>query len=152
MALNYLSRTLVGAENNYSPIEKLCLVLFFMVKKLRHYLVSHEVKLIARADHFKFILNRGRVSKWAVILLEFDIVYVPQKAIKRQALAGFLAAHPVPEDCPLAIKLPDDEVLTTEEALPHWGMYFDGASRNTSISKEGVIMRSAGAEIVFRTP
>ena len=33
-ALYYLSRTLVGAELNYSPIEKTCLVLIFATKKL----------------------------------------------------------------------------------------------------------------------
>lgn len=57
MALYYLNRTLVGAEDNYSPIKKLCLDCIFMVKKLHHYLLAHEVKLIARADMLKFILN-----------------------------------------------------------------------------------------------
>ena len=36
-ALYYLSRTLVGAESNYTPIEKICLALVFSVQKLRHY-------------------------------------------------------------------------------------------------------------------
>ncbi|TYK23213.1 uncharacterized protein E5676_scaffold142G002450 [Cucumis melo var. makuwa] len=34
-ALYYLSRTLVRAEVNYSPIEKMCLALFFVIDKLR---------------------------------------------------------------------------------------------------------------------
>ena len=33
-ALYYLSRTLVGAEHNYSPLEKVCLALIFVVQKL----------------------------------------------------------------------------------------------------------------------
>jgi RNase H-like domain found in reverse transcriptase len=33
-ALYYLSRMMVGAEHGYSPIEKYCLALIFMVKKL----------------------------------------------------------------------------------------------------------------------
>lgn len=36
VALYYLSRTLVGPENNYFPIEKLCLALIFVTKKLLH--------------------------------------------------------------------------------------------------------------------
>ena len=37
-ALYYLSRTLNGAELNYSPIEKMCLALFFAIDKLEHYM------------------------------------------------------------------------------------------------------------------
>jgi len=35
-ALYYLSRTLVGAELNYSPIEKMCLALMLTIQKLRY--------------------------------------------------------------------------------------------------------------------
>ncbi|KAJ1700974.1 hypothetical protein LUZ63_000753 [Rhynchospora breviuscula] len=44
----------------------------------------------------------GRLARWAVALMEFDITYAPQKAIKGQALADFLAAHPITDDSPLA--------------------------------------------------
>jgi hypothetical protein len=56
VACYYLSRTLVGAEINYSGIEKLCLALIFALKKLRHYMLSHEVQLVARADPVKYVL------------------------------------------------------------------------------------------------
>jgi hypothetical protein len=36
--------------------------------------------------------------KWALLLQEFEIVYVSQKAIKGQALADFLADHPIPDE------------------------------------------------------
>jgi hypothetical protein len=50
VACYYLSHTLVGAEINYSPIEKLCLALVFSLKKLWHYMLAHLIQLIARAD------------------------------------------------------------------------------------------------------
>ncbi|XP_020421291.1 uncharacterized protein LOC109949621 [Prunus persica] len=82
-ALYYLSRTLVEAEQNYTPIEK---------------------------------------------------------AIKGQALADFLAAHPTPDNMELPADLPDEEVFTTEALT--WLLYFDGAARRNG----------AGAELVFITP
>ena len=38
----------------------------------------------------KLVLTR-RIAWWQVLLLEFDIVYVTQKAIKGNALADYLA-------------------------------------------------------------
>jgi hypothetical protein len=62
-ALYYLSRTLNGAELNYSPIDKTCLALMFAIKKLRHYLQAHSVRLISRADPLKYILKTSTIMK-----------------------------------------------------------------------------------------
>lgn len=144
-ALYYLSRTLVGAEFNYSAIEKICLALIFAVKKLRHYCLSHQITLISRADPIKFLMNRpmlsGRLAKWALLLSEFDITYVPARAIKGQAIADFLAAHLIPSSEEMECDLPDDQVMTIERPRL-WQMYFDGASRSTG----------AGAGVIFISP
>ena len=85
-ALYYLSHTLVGAEVNYSPIEKTCLALVFALQKLKHYVLEHEVKLISRVDPLKYIHSRPilsrKIAKWAVILQQFAIEYVLQRAVK----------------------------------------------------------------------
>ena len=57
-ALYYISRTMVGAEINYSPMEKICLAVIFAIQKLRHYLLSHQIILISKADPLKYILSR----------------------------------------------------------------------------------------------
>ncbi|TYK30883.1 gypsy-like retrotransposase [Cucumis melo var. makuwa] len=68
----YLSRILVGAEVNYSPIEKMCLPLFFAINKLRHYVQAFTVHLVAKANPIKYVLSRpiisGCLAKWAVPL------------------------------------------------------------------------------------
>jgi hypothetical protein len=154
VACYYLSHTLVGAEINYSPIEELCLALVFSLKKLQHYMLAHLIQLIASADPVRYVLNQpalmGRLGKWAIIMMEFDITYVPQKAIKGQALADFLVAHPILDNSPLVVDLPDEDVFTVSVESP-WELYFDGASR-IEIDPDGAQRRRAGAGIVFKTP
>ncbi|KAG9450571.1 hypothetical protein H6P81_010536 [Aristolochia fimbriata] len=139
--LYYLSHTMVGAELNYSPIEKTCLALIFAIQKLRHYLLAHSTNLISRADPLKFIMSRpmlsGRLGKWALLLSELEINFIPQKAIKGQGLANFLADHPIPAEWEVSENLPDEEVFNIE-MLPPWRMYFDGAERNNG-SGAGVL-------------
>ncbi|KAL4028108.1 hypothetical protein IC575_011301 [Cucumis melo] len=123
----------------------MCLALFFAIDKLRHYMQAFTVHLVAKADPIKYVLSRpiisGRLAKWAVILQQYDIVYISQKAIKGQALADFLANHPIRSDWKLCKDLPDDEVFFTEMVEP-WTMYFDGAPRRSG----------AGAGIVLISP
>ncbi|KAI5347393.1 hypothetical protein L3X38_015272 [Prunus dulcis] len=137
-ALYYLSRTLVGAEQNYTPIEKVCLALIFAVQKLRHYILSHGITLISKADPLRYLMAKpvpfGRLAKW------FLLLSVSQRAIKGQALADFLAAHPVPDNMELPNDLPNEEVFSTE--ISPWQLYFDGVARK----------KGAGVGVVFITP
>ncbi|CAM8911187.1 unnamed protein product [Rhodiola kirilowii] len=143
--LYYLSRTLVGAELNYSPIEKICLALVFAVQKLRHYMQAHTVHVVSKADPIKYILSKpvlsGRLAKWAMLLKQYDLVFVPQKATKGQAIADFFADHPVPAEWEFSIDLPGEDIFYID-VLPSWQMFFDGAVR-----RDG-----AGAGVVFVSP
>jgi len=151
-SLYYLSRTLNGAELNYTPIEKICLALMFAIKKLRHYMQAHSVRLISRADPVKYILYRpilsGRLAKWALMLQEFEITYVPQKVVKGQALADFLADHPVPDEWKLDEDLPDEEVFLVETRQP-WKMFFDGAARHDGAGAGVIFITSEGDTLPF---
>jgi len=108
-----LSRTLVGVELKYSLIEKICLSLIFAIQKLRHYMQAYTVQVISKADPIKYILSRpilnGRLAKWAIILKQYDLVYVAQRAVKGHALADFLADHPIPDNWELNDNLPGED-------------------------------------------
>ncbi|KAA0060610.1 uncharacterized protein E6C27_scaffold22G004880 [Cucumis melo var. makuwa] len=123
----------------------MCLALFFAIDKLRHYMQAFTIHLVAKADPVKYILSRpvisGRLAKWAIILQQYDIVYIPQKAVKGQALADFLADHTVPSNWKLCDDLPDEEVLFVE-SMETWIMFFDGGARRSG----------AGVGIVFISP
>ncbi|KAL0411689.1 UNVERIFIED_CONTAM: Transposon Tf2-12 polyprotein [Sesamum latifolium] len=143
-ALYYLSRTMTPNELKCSPIEKLCLAFIFAIQKLKHYFQSHSIDLVSKANPLKYIMTKlilsDRLARWYLQLQQFEITYVPQKAIKGQVLANFLADHPMPAEWELSDDLPDEDVLVIE-ITPPWKMYFDGASH-----KEG-----AGAGVVFVT-
>ena len=50
----------------------------------------------------------SRLAKWALLLSQYDMLFVPQKAIKGQALAEFLAAHPVLKNSKHHEDIPDE--------------------------------------------
>ena len=68
-----------------------------------------------------------------------------QKAIKDQALADFLAAHPIPETSKLHEDIPDEIIeanMTSSDDV--WQMFFDDAS---STDSKGKIV--AGVGVIF---
>ena len=69
-----------------------------------------------------------------------------QKAIKGQALANFLADHPIPADWELSDDFRDEDVSYTE-VLPPWMMFFDGAARQEE-SDAGVVFVSPHKQVL----
>ena len=70
-----------------------------------------------------------------MLLSEFDILYISQKAIKGSAIADFLAKRANEEYEPMSFDFPDENLMAIlqieEEKSPKengWKMYFDGAS------------------------
>ncbi|KAL0307937.1 UNVERIFIED_CONTAM: hypothetical protein Scaly_2964700 [Sesamum calycinum] len=121
-ALYYLSRTITPNELKYSPIEKLCLTLIFSIQKLKHYFQSHSIHLVSKANPLKYVMAKpvlsDRLAKWYLQLQQFEITYVPQKAVKGQVLVDFLADHPMLAEWELSDNLPDEDVLVIEVTPP----------------------------------
>ncbi|GAA0183586.1 hypothetical protein LIER_30969 [Lithospermum erythrorhizon] len=136
---------MIPNELNYSPIEKLCLALVFAIQKLKYYFQVHTVHQISKANPIKYVMSKlvlsDRLASWYLQLQQFEIIYVPQKAIKGQILADFLAEHPLPAEWELSDDLPDEDVMKIE-IRPPWTMYFDGAAHQESV----------GTRVVFITP
>jgi len=134
-AIYYLSRTLIGAESCYNPVEKECFALVFAIQKMWHYLVGQTIHVISRVNLLQILMTKpsslnSRMANWVILLSQYDMTFVPQKAIKGQALADFLVAHPVPESS----KLHEDILNEVNEANitssdDVWQLFFDGKNR-----------------------
>nr|XP_010317189.1 uncharacterized protein LOC101248606 [Solanum lycopersicum] len=91
----------------------------------------------------------GKLAKWQMLLSEFDIVYVTQKAIKAQALVHHLAENTVDEEYePLKTYFHDEEVSFVgeeiSEAYPGWRFFFYGAANHQGKSVGAVLVLESG--------
>src|SRR3954466_2719325 len=100
-AIYYLSKKFTDCEYRYSPLEKTCCALAWASKRLRQYMLNHSTWLISRMDPLKYVFEKqaliGRIARWQMLLSEYDIQYVTQKAIKGSVLAEHLAHQPLEE-------------------------------------------------------
>lgn len=107
-------------------------------------MLAHIIKLIEKIDPIKYILNMatltGWLTKWVMILSEFDIHYMDWWAIKGQEIAYQLAEALLLDNHPLHVEFPDTDVL--EITTQSWVLYFDG-----SYTQHG-----SGVGIPFVTP
>ena len=72
----------------------------------------------------------GRIAKWAIELLSFDITYKPRRAIKSQVLADFI------------VEWTEAELPKEYGAYSNWIMHFDGSK----------MLAGLGAGIVLTSP
>jgi hypothetical protein len=97
-----LSRCLINAKIRYSFIEKLCLSLFYVCSKLRHYLLSSTCIVTCQADVIKHLLQQlilnGRIRKWAYALIEYDLAYELLKSMKGQVIMDFIVGHSIDQN------------------------------------------------------
>ena len=108
--------------------------------RLRQYTLYYSIELLTRHDPLKYLAEKpaliGRISKWQMLLSEFDIKYVSQGAVKGQALADQLAEHPIEGlNQNSEVNFPDENIMRAEgesreeqSKTPKWKLYFDGAA------------------------
>ncbi|CAL1353738.1 unnamed protein product [Linum trigynum] len=136
----YVSRTMVGHETRYAPIEKAALAVVMAANKLRPYFQTHSIVVLTNLP-LRTVLGSmdvsGRLVKWAVQLSEFDISYAPRPAIKAQVLADFIAEGV------------SDGGVAAEEC---WQVHVDGAASRVGAGAGIVLMSPLGAlhEIALR--
>ncbi|KAM1122697.1 hypothetical protein ACFX19_004268 [Malus domestica] len=108
----------------------------------------------------------GRIGKWILALFEFSFQYVPQRAIKGQAIADFLAEHQESQGEIINISgtlevanilIPQSQaILGKEEWIRHeverisslwvtpWKLYFDGSCTQNAARARIIIIDPKG--------
>ena len=69
--------------------------------------------------HDEAIVAEWQLAKWAILLFQYEMQFLPQKGEKGQAVADFLAEHPDPRATKLYEDLPDEvaEVCLTQTSF-----------------------------------
>ena len=79
-------------------------------------------------DPLKYLFKKptlsGRLSRWLILLTEFDLKYVAKKTIKGSIMLDFCVENPI-EGKDGKEDSPNEDILDVE--LGTWKMYFDGA-------------------------
>ena len=112
----YLSKRMLEYECKYIMIECLCLALVCATGRLRHYVTEYSILLVSRLDPLRYLFDRlvltGRLMRWLVLLIEFDIQYVTQNSVKGSIVADHLASLPVFDDIPIDDDFPNEKIVS----------------------------------------
>ena len=126
-AIYYLSKRFHDYETRYTLIEKSCFAFVWVVQKLRHIVLLFQIWVVVRMDPLNYLFEKsalsGRLSRWLILLAEFDLKYVSIKIIKRSVMSNFCAENPIEREDGKE-DFPDEDILDVE--LGTWKMYFDG--------------------------
>ena len=106
-------------------------------------MLSFSVILISSMHPLKYLFEKpalsGRLSKWLLMLSEFDITYAASKSVKGRAITEHLAEHTQNCEKDEEFIFPDEGIMKVGEGP--WKMYFNGAG-NLKGYGIGVILES----------
>ncbi|KAK9911093.1 hypothetical protein M0R45_035016 [Rubus argutus] len=109
-------------------------------RRLRPYFQAHNITVLTDQP-LRLVLQRpetsGRLTKWAIELSEFDILYKGRTSTKGQAVADFISEFThatVPREMPI-------EESSAKQSP--WNLFVDGSS-NQQASGAGVILTEPG--------
>ncbi|XP_022154406.1 uncharacterized protein LOC111021683 [Momordica charantia] len=139
----YTSKAMTEAETRYPQMEKLALALVTAAEdlgrtskrtRLRPYFQAHTVVVLTNLPLKNIFLKAetsGRLMKWALELSEYDIQFEHRTAMKRQAVADFIAELTPPPQ-------------SVNSDLP-WTIFVDGSS-NERGCEVGILLLAPGGE------
>ena len=116
-------------------------------------MIEYSILLVSRLDPLRYLFDRhvltGRLMRWLVLMIEFDIQYVTRKSVKGSIIADHLASLPVFNDKPIDDDFPDEQIVSVT-SIPRWKLYFDSAA-NQSGFDIGILLISPQGDHIPRS-
>ena len=113
-------------------------------------MTKYSVHLISCLDPLRYLFDRptlvGRLMRWLVLLIEFDIHYVTQKSIRESGVANHLASLPISDGRIIDVDFPYEDVAAVT-SWSGWRMYFDGATNHSGYEISVLLISSHGDHI-----
>jgi hypothetical protein len=101
--------------------------------KLKHYFLAHIVQVVSDRLLAWVLQSKeatGRIAQWAMEIGQYNVEFIPRRAIKSQALTYFIA------------EWMDSGLWGIDDLPNHWVMYFD----------RSCTLKGAGAGAVLISP
>ena len=110
----YASKTLGGAQVNYSTTEKELLAIVFALEKFRSYVLGSKITIFSDHAALKFLLtekeSKARLIRWILLLQEFDLE-IKDRPGKENAAEDHLSRLLAVDSGLVNEKFPDEGVI-----------------------------------------
>ena len=148
-AVYYLSKKLLPYEEKYDMAEKICLIIIWATKQLRHYFQSYKIQAFSKIDPLRYLFQvpalTEKMSRWLVLLTKFDIQYIMTKVIKGRTVAEFLALNAVEGEEQWNLEFPYENIASIVHH--ELKLYFDRAINNRGAGLGVILVMPKGETI-----
>ncbi|CAH9081011.1 unnamed protein product [Cuscuta epithymum] len=124
-------------------MEKTVLALIASIKRLAPYFQAHPITVYTTQPLATILRNpmaSGRITKWSLMIGQYNVDFKPRPTIKGQALADFIA------ECTART---EDSSQDTDDFDNWWEMYTDGASSARGCGGGAVITSPEGFKAYY---